>query len=115
VKCIVKDSGYKFDFDSLNPFRSCLINENSNRSEERVIIEWPRKNSIILDKLFDLPKLLLYLEYFRAYSDLYFVNLKGIAIDLNGTNSGIILNNPSTTKLYCVGCTMDFYTNENKL
>ena len=115
VKCMVKNAAYKFEFDDLILPRTCLINEFSDRSEERVIIEWPRKSFSILDKHFDLPNLLYYLEYFIMYSDLYIVNLKGIAIDLNATNSAIIPNNPSTTKLYCVGCKMDFYTNENKL
>ena len=31
VKCIVKDAAYKFEFDNLTPFRSCLINENNEK------------------------------------------------------------------------------------
>ena len=115
VKCIIKDAAYKFEFDNLIPFRSCLINENNEKNEERVLIEWPRKSTLILDKHFELPNLLYYLEIFKRYSSLYFVNLNGFAIDLNETKSGIITNNPSTPKLYCTGCTMNFYTNENKL
>ena len=112
VKCVIKDSSYKFEFKNLSKLKSCEIN---SYNKDRVIIESPRTAPFVLGRSFDLPNLLTYLKFFNWFTDLYFINLKGIGIDLNNKNDDIIVNNPSTSKLYCIGCTMDFYTNSNKL
>ena len=108
-------TGYQFRFAINNYMNNnkCNINNVTIYNYDLVVFKWPKNHeSIILDKRFDVPNMISYLEYFYLLISVHFVNLRGIDINLSDTDTSIMENNPPNVKFFIfIASTMNFYTN----
>ena len=98
IKCSVNN---RFQFSYKEPVlhkqnEYCLLNTRKNNSTfsdtEIIEFQWPKTNDLqILDRTFNIEKALNYTRYFYYFTDLVFIGLKGIDINL-WPKSSVILN-----------------------
>ena len=115
IKC-KPDKGFQFRFIEndfmANDSNYCTANANLIGYQfEKLVFEWPKHGTNILENSFNLTRMLDYLVYFKWYSDIHFNNLSGFEIDLSGNNASVIENSRDVKTIICVACTINFYTN----
>ena len=121
IKCYPDDSSFKFRFVEndfmmkLNKSKKlCQLSFKDKHYYQTIKIQWPRSNKkqITLDNNFNISNLIRYLDYFNGDSAIYFINLKGIDLNLSENNKSLIKKNKTKFLiLLCFACKMNFYTN----
>ena len=119
IKCYPKIESFQFKFIE-NDYMKTMVNKSQQLcgdhiNYEYIIFQWPNseKKKIILDNNFNITNMIRYMEYFNKLFLVYFINMKGIEINLSDNNksSSIIENNQNILLINCLACKMNFYTN----
>ena len=118
IKCYPQIENFQFKFIE-NDFMTKMMNKSQQlcgeyTDYEDMLFQWPKsdKKQIILDNNFNITNMVRYMEYFKGRFLLFFINMKGIEINLSDNNksSSIIENNQKIFFITCIACKMNFYT-----
>ena len=114
-------NGFQFEYDpfilisNVTEYERCY--KIYNKTNTLIEIKWPRDTSILEKRINMFNMLILFKTMFLEHS-INFANLNGF--DLNLINDDLkkssFRGNPiATKKIFCVGCKIDFYLDQNRI
>ena len=114
ILCNIRDETFRFDYPMPEPLFIpgskdwCYISTNELDYDT---IEFRFPSNFILDKQFNLKKMLNYTWYLKYGFGSNFVNLKGFELDITNDKKIHIENSTNDFKIQCIRSKIEFYSN----